>query len=229
MSVGVLGTATGGGDASAAKQDTQSALLTSIIAALNASDASSLAKAIGLAAGSTDKATPILGVRRDSLTTLADAVGDYVPLLLSSVGALHVNLATTLSAAADSVQSIPIPGIGSFVHKSARYTTTQTGAALWTPAAGKIFVCTYCEVTWKGANDGDLVVWCSASSTSATAYTAGTDRFLVDHSPTPSTKGPGGRAVQRIFAAPASPTQIPLRVTTTGNLNCTVIVEGFEF
>lgn len=50
----------------------------------------SAVSAFDTAAGGTDPATVIAAVRDDALTTLTPADGDYVPLRVSSTGALHV-------------------------------------------------------------------------------------------------------------------------------------------
>lgn len=52
--------------------------------------ATNLGKAIDTAAGATDTGMAALAVRDDALTTLTPIDGDYVPLRVSSTGALHV-------------------------------------------------------------------------------------------------------------------------------------------
>jgi len=52
--------------------------------------ATNLGKAAGSAAGATDTGVAPLCIRDDALTTLTDPEGDYVPLRVSSTGALHV-------------------------------------------------------------------------------------------------------------------------------------------
>lgn len=52
--------------------------------------ATNLGKAIDTAAGATDTGVAVLAVRDDTLTTLTPVDGDYVPLRVSSTGALHV-------------------------------------------------------------------------------------------------------------------------------------------
>ena len=76
--------------------------LTELAAAINANrlDVNIAADGVGIgggtqysvddAAGGTDTGTVSLAVRDDSLTTLTPADGDYVPLRVSSTGALHV-------------------------------------------------------------------------------------------------------------------------------------------
>lgn len=52
--------------------------------------AASLGKAIDSVAGSTDTGVAMLAIRDDSLSTLTPADGDWVPMRVSSTGALHV-------------------------------------------------------------------------------------------------------------------------------------------
>jgi len=52
--------------------------------------ATNLGKAVDSVAGATDTGVAILAIRDDALTTLTPADGDYVPLRVSSTGALHV-------------------------------------------------------------------------------------------------------------------------------------------
>jgi hypothetical protein len=49
-----------------------------------------IGSAIGTAAGATDAGFPMLAIRDDVLSTLADAEGDYVGLRVDSTGALHI-------------------------------------------------------------------------------------------------------------------------------------------
>jgi hypothetical protein len=52
--------------------------------------AANLGKAVDSAAGGTDTGVAMLAIRDDALTTLTPVDGDYVPLRVSSTGALHV-------------------------------------------------------------------------------------------------------------------------------------------
>lgn len=52
--------------------------------------ATHLGKAIGSVAGATDTGVAPLAIRDDTLTTLSDPEGDYIPLRVNSTGALHV-------------------------------------------------------------------------------------------------------------------------------------------
>ncbi len=80
------------------------AQLASILTQLTAGT-TAVAKAIGAAAGATDVGIPPLAMRTDTLATLSDPVGDYVPLRSNSQGALHV--AGTFSATPASTGSTP--------------------------------------------------------------------------------------------------------------------------
>ena len=65
--------------------------------------ATSLGKAIGSAGGATDTGVAALVIRDDTLSTLADAEGDYVALRVNSTGALHTT--TTLSVTSAALES----------------------------------------------------------------------------------------------------------------------------
>jgi hypothetical protein len=156
------------------------------------------------------------------------AVGDWMAPIGGPYGETYVSLATAISGDVDSIQTMPVPGVAAMVNKEARYTTAQTGTALWTPASGKVAVVTELRINWSGSVDGIITVWFDATSTSDTAYTAGTDRFLFDHTVQPSTKGSGGVIIPCFFTSAISPTQIPLRVTTSAAVVCTVMADGYE-
>lgn len=61
-----------------------------VLSLIPGTGATNLGKAIDTAAGATDTGIAALAIRDDSLTTLTPADGDYVPLRVSSTGALHV-------------------------------------------------------------------------------------------------------------------------------------------
>lgn len=71
-----------------------------------------------------------------------------------------------------------------WVTKTAQYTTTQTGAALWTPASGKRVVVTYVQIGVGGTTAGTMHIWFGASGD--TAFTRGTDKAVFDHEFAPS-------------------------------------------
>ncbi len=61
-----------------------------VLSVVPGTGATSLGKAIDSAGGSTDTGVAILAIRDDALTTLTPVDGDWVPLRVSSTGALHV-------------------------------------------------------------------------------------------------------------------------------------------
>lgn len=148
---------------------------------------------------------------------------------VDSSNPLPADLMGALSAAlGDSVMSLPVPGLSEWKEFTADYTASQTGAALWTPASGKVYVLRQVSVEWYGSDDGSIIVWGSASSSADTAYTAGTDRLIVaNHDAEPSTKGSGGIIRNGLWVGVGA--QYPVRVTTTGNLDCTVSLGGWEY
>jgi hypothetical protein len=61
-----------------------------VLSVVPGTGATALGKAIDSAAGATDTGVAVLAVRDDALSTLTPIEGDYVPLRVSSTGALHV-------------------------------------------------------------------------------------------------------------------------------------------
>jgi hypothetical protein len=115
---------------------------------------------------------------------------------------------------------------GSNVNKTAQYTSTQTGVALWTPGSGRKIYVTALQIQVGGTTAGNVQVWFGGSAD--TTYTRGTDAALFDGEFAPSaTNKPG------IFVTFPQPLQgaanFVLRVTTTGPLNpITVSAWGYE-
>lgn len=109
--------------------------------------------------------------------------------------------------------------------RTARYTTTQTGAALWTPAAGLRVIIYTTQIQAGGTTAGELQLWWGSPSN--TAYSRGTDRAIFDGEFKPSaTVAPG--VVQAGVWLPPSADYV-LRVTTSAALNpLTITVWGYE-
>jgi len=61
-----------------------------VLSVIPGTGATNLGKAVDSVAGATDTGIAPLAVRDDSLSTLSEAEGDYVPLRVSATGALHV-------------------------------------------------------------------------------------------------------------------------------------------
>lgn len=112
------------------------------------------------------------------------------------------------------------------VNKTAQYTTAQTGAALWTPAAGRAVVVTALQIQAGGTTAGNVQVWFGGAAD--TTYTRGSDAAVFDGEFAPSaTNKPG------IFVSLPTPVRgtadFVLRVTSTGPINpLTVSAWGYE-
>lgn len=112
------------------------------------------------------------------------------------------------------------------VNRNAQYTATQTGVALWTPAAGRAVVVTALQIQAGGTTAGAVQVWFGGSAD--TTFTRGTDQALFDGEFAPSaTNRPG------VYVALPTPargtTDFVLRVTTSAAINpLTVNVWGYE-
>ena len=111
--------------------------------------------------------------------------------------------------------------------KSGNYTTTQTGVALWTPAAGKTVAVTYLAVSSYATTAGRVIVWFGASAD--TTYTAGTDQLVWAGSFAPSANSKPGAILT--FNTPVFSANVDyvLRVTTDANISLDVSVYGYEF
>lgn len=114
------------------------------------------------------------------------------------------------------------------ITKTAQYTGTQTGVALWTPASGKRIVVTYVDIGVGGTTAGTMQLWFGASGD--TTYSRGTDKAVFDHEFAPSaTLKPGV-----IIGNGAGPIGVGavddiLRVTDSAAINpLTVTVWGYE-
>jgi hypothetical protein len=112
-----------------------------------------------------------------------------------------------------------------WVNKVAQYTTTQTGAALWTPASGKFIVVTAVQIQVGGTTAGTMQLWFGASGD--TTYTRGTDFAIFDGEWAPSSTLKPGIFMTGPFKADAA--DRVLRVTDSAAINpLTVTVWGYE-
>lgn len=126
---------------------------------------------------------------------------------------------------ATNVQAPPHDIGYNFVPHTAQYTTAQTGIALWTPASGKIIVCTYYQIQCGGTVGGTFQLWFGGAAD--TTYTRGTDRAIFDGEFLPSATLKPGAIDSGCW--PAGAADDILRVTNTGIINpLTVTVWGYE-
>jgi hypothetical protein len=111
--------------------------------------------------------------------------------------------------------------------KSANYTTTQTGTAMWTPGAGKTIAVTYLAVSSYATTTGRVIVWFGASGD--TTYTAGTDQLVWAGSFAPGASSKPGAILN--FPTPVFSANVDyiLRVTTDANISLDVSIYGYEF
>lgn len=158
----VSATITGGGDASAANQVTQTGLLTTIDA-----DTSSLASAVAttdVAPSGSDTGLPPMAIRDDALTTLGVTEGRWAPVRVDANGALWVQLAGALSSLVDSVSLGLPPRATARAQRQLRLTSSTGSTDLWTPAAGKKIAVKSLVVTWQGANACRITIWQGANA-----------------------------------------------------------------
>ena len=101
------------------------------------------------------------------------------------------------------------PGPYAPVRKTGDYTTTQTAVALWTPATGKKFVLT--DIVVSTATAGGITLLDSA--TIIREY-----KFIAN----------GGAVENMRTEEPSGAVGNVLKVTTSGNLDCFIVVKGWE-
>lgn len=190
------------------------------------SAADSLGKARNVTAGADDVGVALLAVRDDELSPLAEAEGKYAPLRMDADGALHTLQSGAMSSAYDSVQTMPVPGIANALHTNKRYTSAATGDAIWTPTSGSSLVVTNCRITTYGTTAGTIIVWISTSGSADTTFSTGTDKAIFDGEFVPSaTSKPG--VIMANLLIPGT-VDYPVRVTSVGDIDFTVHLEGYE-
>lgn len=120
------------------------------------------------------------------------------------------------------------PGMQVAITKTAfNATTTQTGAAMWTPASGKRIAITSLVIGTYGTTAARVIIWIGASGD--TTYTAGTDHAVVIASFAPSaTVKPGLVFTPAIPVFSATADHI-LKITTDAGISIDVTWNGYEF
>lgn len=156
------------------------------------------------------------GRSNNAVPTAVSADGEAVWAWLLRTGAQMVANAPHLGMLSDPFN---------LTFKCAQYTTTQTGAALWTPAAGKKIVIVSIQIQAGGTTAGTLQVWFGASAD--TTYTRGTDAAIFDGEFAPSSTSKPGFAQTGLWISQTA--DHVLRVTDSAAINpLTVTVWGYE-
>lgn len=169
------------------------------------------------------------------------ATGNYRILTLG-YRALRATVVTTLGATVSMVPNLTsMPGVITaintgpsqhangqvFIWKRVTATAAQTGAAIWTPAAGKRIVVTSMNIGVGGTTAGTCQIWFGASAD--TTYTAGTDQPIFEHEFAPSaTLKPGVIMGDGAGMIGFGAIDEVLRLTTVGAMTITVIARGYE-
>jgi hypothetical protein len=112
------------------------------------------------------------------------------------------------------------------VWKSANYTTTQTGTAIWTPTSTKKVVITYLAVSSYATTAGRVILWFGASGD--TTYTAGTDQLVWAGSFAPSANAKPGAIISLPFGISAVTADHVLRITSDAAISLDITVYGYE-
>ncbi len=169
------------------------------------------------------------------------AAGDIYIVRTTGVRQVRVRTASTLGATVaikttGSVGAALIKGIdvGPAPHnfgyviatKTAQYTTTQTGTALWTPASGKKLCILGYQIQAGGTTAGTMQLWFGASAD--TTYTRGTDSAIFDGEFAPSATLKPGVVANGVWSSIT--VDYVLRVTDSAAVNpLTVAVWGYEY
>lgn len=112
------------------------------------------------------------------------------------------------------------------IWKSANYTTTQTGTAMWTPTAGKKVVITSLEISSYGTTAARVIVWFGAGGD--TTYTAGTDQLVWAGSFAPSANNRPGMISNYFVPKYAVTADHVLRITTDAGISLDITIYGYE-
>jgi len=115
---------------------------------------------------------------------------------------------------------------GMQVWKGANYTTTQTGADIWTPSAGKKICITYLAISSYATTAGRVILWMGASAD--TTYNAGTDQLIWAGSFAPSANAKPGAIISLPFGITAVTADHRLKITTDAAMSLDVTVYGYE-
>lgn len=112
-------------------------------------------------------------------------------------------------------------------HKNARYSSTQTGTAIWTPASGKKVALTRLTVSTGGTTAGIVTIWYGASGD--TTFSTGTDQVVWEGEFAPSTTSKP--FMNMIFDVPevANTADYVLRITSSAAMTLYVSCYGYEF
>lgn len=111
--------------------------------------------------------------------------------------------------------------------KSANYTTSQTGASIWTPGSGKKIAITHLTIGTYGTTAARMILWIGASADMT--YTAGTDQLVFAGSFAPATTSYPGVVLVPPTPILAANADYILRITTDANLSVDIAVYGYEY
>lgn len=116
------------------------------------------------------------------------------------------------------------PGIG--VWKSANYTTTQTGATIWTPTSTTYIGIKYLAISSYGTTAGRVIIWFGASAD--TTYTAGTDQLIWAGSFAPSTTSRPGAIISVPSLLISNVVDYQVKITTDAAISLDITIYGNE-
>lgn len=115
---------------------------------------------------------------------------------------------------------------GMQIWKQVEATTTQTGTAIWTPAAGKKVVITHIGIMTGGTTAGVVTVWFGGSAD--TTFSQGTDQVVFRGEFAPSTSSKPGAFPPITYPIYAATADHVLRYTTSANITVYITCYGYE-
>jgi len=170
------------------------------------------ASTLDVAHDAADSGNPVkIGGKARTATPAAVAAGDRVDASFTTLGQMQV-------AHIDP---------GAQVWKSFNATTTQTGALIWDPAAGKRIAITHLTIATYGTTAARVILFFAA--TADTTYTAGTDQLVFAGSFAPSTTSKPGAIPYTGAPIYAATADHELKITTDAGISIDVAVYGYEF
>lgn len=110
--------------------------------------------------------------------------------------------------------------------RSANYTTTQTGAAIWTPTGSGFIGIFNLHVSAYATTAGRVIIWFGGSAD--TTYTAGTDMLVWAGSFVPSANATPGAIISAPFGIWSPTGGHILRITTSAAISLDISVHGTE-
>ncbi len=113
------------------------------------------------------------------------------------------------------------------INKTVNYTSTQTGATVWTPTSGKKIAITSVVIGSYGTTAARLILWFGDSGD--TTYSAGTDQAIVLASFAPSATVTPGLVFSPAVPIFCTTANREVHITTSAGMSVDVVIYGYEW